>query len=111
MVGQLRSLIGFWPAGVRQPEIAQTKEAPDLALNVDLGEKVTHVAIVGKRLAVARRRLTVIEQPLPEAIAAQPAAAAVLKLEVRARHPPAVVLTAHQRGGGDAHAVEEDRLL
>src|SRR5207249_852009 len=111
VVGELRALVGARALGVRQPEVAQAEEPLDLRPDIDVGEQVARVRILAERDAVALGLLTVAQQPIPHAVAADAAAGAVLQLEMRAGRLPALVLAADQTEPGPAHLVDEPRVL
>src|SRR5438093_3616305 len=111
VVRELRPLVRLRLARVREPEVPHAEQALHFGLDVDVGEAVADVPLLAERHAVALRLLAVAEQTVPHPVAADPAAAAVLELEVRGGDLPALVLAADQCEGGHAHVVEEDRLL
>src|SRR5438093_53175 len=111
VVRELRALVRLRLARVREVEVAEAEQPGDLGLDVDVGEAVAHIRLLAERHAVAFGLLAVAEQAVPHSIATDPAAAAVLELEVRRRDRPALVLAADQRECRDAHVVEEHRLL
>src|SRR5947208_7114858 len=111
VVRELRALVRFRLARVREIEVAQAEEPGDLGLDVDVGEAVAHILLLAERHAVALGLLTIAKEAIPDAIATDPAAAAVLELEVRRRDRPALVLAPDQRERRHADVVEEDRLL
>src|SRR5216684_7410297 len=79
---ELRPLVGDWPPGVGEPEIAEAEEPRDLALDVDIGEGITHVLIFGQRFAVAPGLAAIAQQVLPQPVAPDTSAAAVLQFEM-----------------------------
>src|SRR2546426_7928512 len=95
VVRELRALVRLRLARVREVEVAQAEEPGDLGLDVDVGEAVADVRLLSERHAVAFGLLAVAEQAVPHSIAADPAAAAVLELEMRRRDRPALVLAAY----------------
>src|SRR5882762_935308 len=111
VVRELRALVRLRLARVREVEVTQAEEPLDLGLDVDVGEAVAHVLLLAERHAVALGFLAVAQQTIPDAIAADPAAAPVLELEVRRGDRPALVVASDQREGRYADVVEEDRLL
>src|SRR5229473_8563535 len=80
---ELRPLVGYRPPGVGEPEIPQTEEPRDLALDVDISEGITHVLIFGQRFAVAPGLAAIAQQVLPQPVAPDTSAAAVLQFEMR----------------------------
>src|SRR2546428_4411445 len=111
VVRELRALVRLRLARVREVEVAEAEEPGDLGLDVDVGEAVADVRLLAERRPVPLGLLAVAQQPVPHSIATDPAAPAVLELEVRRRDRPALVLAADQRECRDAHVVEEHRLL
>src|SRR4030095_13018768 len=110
-VRELRPLVRLRLARVREPEGAKPEEPLDLGLDVDVGQAVAHVLLLAQRHTVALGLLAVAQQPIPHAVAADPAAAAVLELQVCRGDRPALVLAADQAERGHADVVEENRLL
>src|SRR5262245_27337665 len=110
-VRELRTFIRLRLARVREPEIAQPEEPLHLGLDVDVGQAIAHVLLLTQRHAVALGLLAVAQEPFPHAVTADPAAAAVLELQMRRGDGPALVLAAHQAERGYADVIEEDRLL
>src|SRR5713226_2874802 len=79
---ELRPLVGDWPPGVGEPEIPQTEEPRDLALDVDISESVAHVLIFGQRFAVAPGLAAIAQQVLPQPVAPDTSAAAVFQFKM-----------------------------
>jgi hypothetical protein len=111
VVGELRALVRLRLARVRQVEVAHPEEPLHLGLDVDVGQTVAHVRLLGERHAVALGLLAIAQQAIPHAVPADAAAAAVLELEMRRRDCPALVLAADQRERRHADVVEEHGLL
>src|SRR3989441_274333 len=111
VVRELRPLVRLRLARVREVEVAQAEEPLDLGLDVDVGQAIAHVLLLAQRHAVALGLLAVAQEAIPHTVAADPAAAAVLELQMRRGDRPALVLTADQRERRHAHVVEEHRLL
>src|SRR5258708_16039911 len=63
---ELRPLVGDWPPGVSEPEIAQAEEPRDLALDVDIGEGIAHVLIFCQRFALAPGLAAIAHQAFPQ---------------------------------------------
>src|SRR5881409_928212 len=82
VVRELRTLVRLRLARIREVEVAEAEETGDLGLDVDVGETVADILLLAERHTVALGLLTVSEQPVPHPVAADPAAAAVLELEV-----------------------------
>src|SRR5215470_85956 len=94
-VRELRALVGARTFGVGQPEVPQAEQTLDLGLDVDVGQQVARVGVLAEWHAVAFRLLAVAQQPVPDAIATDATAGAMLQLEMGTGRLPAVVLSAH----------------
>src|SRR6266705_697713 len=76
-------------AGPTASKIAPVEEPGDFGLDVDVGEAIAHILLLTERHPVALGLLAIAQQPVPHAVPADPATAAVLELEVRGGHGPA----------------------
>src|SRR5262249_20321044 len=106
-VGELRAFVRLRLARVGEPEVAEPEEPLDFGLDVDAGQAVAYVLLLTQRHAAALGLLAVAQQPIPPAVTADPAAAAMLELQMRRGHGPALVLAAHQTEGRYTDVVEE----
>src|SRR5438093_3368607 len=69
VVRELRALVRFRLARVREIEVAQAEEPRDLGLDVDVGKAVPYVLLLGERHAIALGLLAVAQQPVPHTVA------------------------------------------
>ena len=97
--------------GMAQPVGAQAKEADDLAFDIGLDHIVTDIGVFAERLTVAFGGDAIFQELIHHTIAPYHTAATVLEFQVRGGDAPTVVLPTHQVKSGDAHVVEENRVL
>ena len=110
-VRRLRPFVGDLRPAVPHPVVPQLEQPANLGVNVNVHQPLPHIRVLAQRLSPPVVVPAVVKNAIHNPVAPDFAAGAMLQLQVRGRHLPALVFAPNEVPGRHAHIVKIDNVL